>query len=176
MNKLNLGCGRDIKKDYINLDIFKFPGVDIVWDLNKTPLPFGKNEFDEIFCKDILEHVEDFIFLLKDLHRILKRNGSLMIRVPHFTSKNLYADPTHRHGFSYETFKFFVKGHPNNYYFDFNFSKMKSIHLEFSKRWYLPLDYILEPFFNLNWRLIALYEQTPLRIFPANTLWIHLMK
>ncbi len=30
MKKLNLGCGKDIRKGYINLDLKKLPGVDIV--------------------------------------------------------------------------------------------------------------------------------------------------
>lgn len=33
MKRLNLGCGRDIKKGWINLDILKLPGVDVVYDL-----------------------------------------------------------------------------------------------------------------------------------------------
>lgn len=46
--KLNLGCGKDIKKEYVNLDIRKFPGVDIIHDLNKFPYPFKDDSFDEI--------------------------------------------------------------------------------------------------------------------------------
>ena len=36
--KLNLGCGRDKKKDYINLDSSKNVRPDKVWNLEKTPL------------------------------------------------------------------------------------------------------------------------------------------
>jgi len=174
MKKLNLGCGNDIKNGYVNLDISKLPGVDVVWDINKLPLAFKKEEFDEIYCKDVLEHVV-YIPLLRELHRILKKGGRIKIRVPHFTSKNLYSDPTHKSGFSSETFTFFLKEHPRSYYFDFHFSKIK-VYLEFDKKYYLFWNYLLELIFNINWRLQIFYELTPLRIFPANCLWITLTK
>jgi predicted SAM-dependent methyltransferase len=174
MKKLNLGCGKDIRKDYINLDRAKLPGVNVVWDINKLPLPFKANQFDEILCRDVLEHV-DYIPLLKDLHRILKKGGKIIIRVPHFSSKNLYADPTHRCGFSRETFDYFKKNHEREYYFDFNFSKCYT-KIEFDKKWYLPWNFIFEIILNLNWRLLAIYELTPLRIFPADTLKVKLIK
>lgn len=40
MTKLNLGCGKDIKPDYINLDLRKVNGVDIMCSLNSFPYPF----------------------------------------------------------------------------------------------------------------------------------------
>lgn len=174
MKKLNLGCGRDIKKEYINLDVAKLQGVDVVWDINKLPLPFKDNEFDEILCQDVLEHV-DYIPLLKDIHRILKKGGVVKIRVPHFTSRNFYSDPTHIHGFSGDTLKFFLKNHKRNYYFNFGFSKY-TCKLTFDKRWYLPWNYLLEFLFRLDGMLVELYELTPMRIFPAQNLIILLKK
>ena len=44
MKKLNLGCGNDIRQGYINLDVAELDGVDVVWDVNKLPLPFGKGD------------------------------------------------------------------------------------------------------------------------------------
>ena len=35
MKKLNLGCQDSIKKGYINLDKWKYKGVDVVHDLEK---------------------------------------------------------------------------------------------------------------------------------------------
>ena len=38
--KLNLGCGKDIKEGYINLDIVDYGGNQI-HDINKFPYPFA---------------------------------------------------------------------------------------------------------------------------------------
>ena len=108
MKKLNLGCGTDIRKGWINLDIAKIPGVDIVYDINKLPIPFKNEVFDYILCNDVLEHVE-YVPLMKELHRILKEYGIIEIKVPHFSSRNNFVDPTHKKFFSFQTFEFFVK-------------------------------------------------------------------
>ena len=55
--KLNLGCGNDIRDGWINLDSAKLPGVNIVHDLEDLPLPFGDENFDYVLCQDVLEHV-----------------------------------------------------------------------------------------------------------------------
>lgn len=94
MNKLNLGCGKDIREGWINLDSVALPNVDVVHDITALPLPFEDAWFDVILCKDVLEHV-DYIPVLKDLHRILKPGGKLLIQVPHFNSQDAYVDPTH---------------------------------------------------------------------------------
>jgi len=124
VKKLNLGCGNDIRKDFINLDVVKLPGVNIVHDLNKLPLPFKDESFDYILAKDVLEHVNDYVSLLKELHRILRKGGIIKIIVPHYRSRNAYTDPTHKTFFAVNTLKFFEKSHDRNYYFDFNFEKV----------------------------------------------------
>lgn len=104
--KLNLGCGRDIRRGWVNLDKAKLPGIDIVHDVESLPLPFGDEEFDFVLCRDIFEHVE-YIPVLRDIHRILKKGGVVKIRVPHFTSRRNFHDPTHKKQFSIKTFDFF---------------------------------------------------------------------
>lgn len=108
---LDLGCG-DRKKHIpnaivIGIDKFKLPGVDIVHDLNKFPYPFSDNEFDEIICDDVLEHLEDLIKVMEELWRITKPRGVIKISVPHFSSDNYFTDITHKHPFSSRSFDFF---------------------------------------------------------------------
>jgi len=38
MKRLNLGCGTDIKKGWVNLDKFKYNDSILVHDLNKLPI------------------------------------------------------------------------------------------------------------------------------------------
>ena len=187
--KLNLGCGTDIKnpiEGWVNLDSAPLAGVDVVHDIESLPLPFGDASFDEILCNDVLEHVE-YIRVLKDLYRILAAGGTLAIRVPHFTSKNNFIDPTHRRLFSVNTFDFFV-GHtptPNKriereraYYFDFAYDRIASrrITFEHGSRIFL-YNRFARWVFNLTPQIQELYESTWLsRAFPAENIEIILVK
>jgi len=183
MKKLNLGSGKDIKDGWVNLDSAKLPGVDIVHDIEKLPLPFGDNEFDEILCQDILEHIE-YIPVLKDIHRILKKGSKLTIRVPHFTSKGNFIDPTHKKRFSIYAFEMFCKNSPaskskeRDYYFGFHFDRVVSAKITFdhSSRWFL-YNRLIEPLVNLNKTTRFLYESTGWCYeFPAQNIEIELIK
>lgn len=45
-------------------------------------LPFKKGTFDNIMCLEALEHVEDPRIVLKEMKRVLKKNGSIYILIP----------------------------------------------------------------------------------------------
>lgn len=81
--KLNLGCGLDIRKDWENYD--KHPKNDNVKyiDLNNLPLPFENNSVDYIYLNHVFEHLDiNRLELMKEIHRILKPDSILEIRVP----------------------------------------------------------------------------------------------
>ena len=183
--KLNLGCGIDIKSGWINLDSVAIPGVDVVHDIEKLPLPFGNEAFDEILAQDVLEHV-DYIPVLKDLHRILKTGGALHIRVPHFTSKNNFVDPTHKKLFSVNTWDFFVTSPSTSkhiekeraYYFNFAFTKKANCHITFEKSSRIFFyNCLIEWFFNLSGKIQSFYESTGFsRFSPAENIFVDLIK
>ena len=50
--KLNLGCGKDIKTGYINLDIVDYGGNEI-HDITTFPYPFEDNTFEEIYASHV---------------------------------------------------------------------------------------------------------------------------
>jgi len=104
--KLNLGCGTDIRKGYINCDKFRLAGVDKIIDLDKK-IDFADSSIDEILAIDVLEHVTDIIFTMEELHRVLKPSGKLFIQVPYWNSWCAVADPTHKRGFHERFFNFF---------------------------------------------------------------------
>jgi len=160
MIKLNLGSGGRPLNGYINIDINPNAlQVDLVYDLNKYPWPFESDSVDEIYMAQCLEHLEDRNRAMKEIHRILKEGGTAIIKVPHFTWQLAYTDPTHRHFFAYNTFSYYAH---DCGYFDFMFSSCKT-RLIFGKR-LSKWNYILEPIFN---KFPNVYEQSPLRIFPA---------
>lgn len=106
-NKLNVGCGNDIRKDYINLDVVNLPGVDVIHDLKIFPWPFEENIFEKIEIINVLEHLPETIETLEELHRIAKPNSKIIIRVPYWNSPDMLADPTHKRAFSERTLNFF---------------------------------------------------------------------
>ena len=102
MKKLNLGCGLDYKKGFINVDWcigdnFKF---DIKHNLENLPYPFKDSEFDYILMDNVLEHLEDKIKIIEELHRISKPNAVIEIYVPHCSSYMAFGNPTHKSFFS----------------------------------------------------------------------------
>ena len=113
MKELLLGCGsrtvKDIylngKKDFDNvvrLDINPGHKPDIVHDLTKHPLPFKDNEFDEIHCYEVLEHLAqqgDYKFFFREFSeywRVLKPDGMFCASVPYYPSTWSWGDPGHK--------------------------------------------------------------------------------
>lgn len=120
---LDIGCGNNKyesndKNEVIGLDIVELPNVNIVHDLNKIPYPFNDNFFHVIIANHVLEHIENFFGLMEEIYRILKPNGILKVRVPHFSSINAFADPTHVRCFTLKTFKFLSESHKLSYYYN----------------------------------------------------------
>ena len=96
--KLNLGCGKDIKGGWVNLDWVSNPGVDVVADLSAcklTPLPLLNDQFDEMLASHLVEHIPDTLSLMSELHRVAKPGCKLTIRVPYGSSDDAWEDPTH---------------------------------------------------------------------------------
>lgn len=111
-NKLNVGSGKDIRPDYVNLDVAPLDGVDVVHDLTLKPWPFDDNRFDHIELINVLEHLPDTIGTMEELYRIARPGATLTIRVPFWNSPDMLADPTHKRSFSERTLNFFDPDFP----------------------------------------------------------------
>ena len=83
MKKLNIGVGGDYRKGWINLDISDKDiygnkiKVDVKHNLNDLPYPYKDNQFEEILMLSILEHLDNPVEVLKEIHRISKPNANL---------------------------------------------------------------------------------------------------
>ncbi|MFH2027616.1 MAG: methyltransferase domain-containing protein [Nanoarchaeota archaeon] len=128
MKKLNFGCGKKIIKGWINVDIQKGKGIDKSFNFNKMPYPFKKDIFDYILLDNVLEHLEDPIKVLNELHRICKKDAIIKIIVPHYNCKGAYNDITHKHYFNETSFDNIVNSH--NHYGIKKKTKFKIIKLE----------------------------------------------
>ena len=81
--RLNLGCGKDIRKGYENIDFLDIPGATRI-DLSKFPWPFKDGSADEIMMLDFLEHFpySKTNTILHECWRVLKPQGKLIVQVP----------------------------------------------------------------------------------------------
>jgi SAM-dependent methyltransferase len=105
-DKINLGCGRFPKEGYVNVDWMAMPGVDVVADLTELPLPFEDGCAELIELDHVMEHLSDVFGTMKELHRILRPGGKLVIRVPHFSRG--FSHPEHQRGFD-ATFPYYFR-------------------------------------------------------------------
>ena len=104
--KLNLGCGLDKKKGYVNCDVSSDVNPDKVVDLEKK-LPFKSNSVDEIIASHVLEHIVNFVPLMHEFHRVCKKGVKIKIAVPFYASCEQATDPTHVRVFTPFTFNYF---------------------------------------------------------------------
>ena len=105
--KLNVGCGDDILDGYVNVDLAKRTGVDVVHDLTRFPWPLPSDHFKEVRVKDILEHLPDTIQTLEEVWRVSVAGAAVDIRVPYWNSRWAWMDPQHIRAFHEQTFDFF---------------------------------------------------------------------
>ena len=124
MNKLNLGCGKDIKKNWVNADKFKTSKEVIKIEMEKK-LPFKNNYFNEIYARHSIEPSRDVVFTLREIHRICKPNAKVTIIVPHCSLIGAMADLNHFQAFNCYTLDKIEAKNKREYLYDFNFQIKK---------------------------------------------------
>ena len=163
MKKLNLGCGYDIRKGWINLDIKEGRGVDIVHDLNTFPYPFKDNYFDEINADNIFEHLQNPKLFIDELWRISKNNGFIHISTTHFSNWASWGDITHVRPFNSTSLD-----HVRNDRKYFNL--LDDSKVCFVVKPYLKVNFILNPIINLKNATRCIFERTLCKIFSVKEL------
>jgi SAM-dependent methyltransferase len=105
---LDVGCGQNKFPGAIGIDANRLSHADVIHDLGTFPYPFADNEFDEIVCRHVIEHVPDVLGFVNELHRITKPGGVLKILTPHYSNPDWATDPTHRNHFNSYSLTCFV--------------------------------------------------------------------
>lgn len=124
MNKvLDLGCGNSKRPNSIGMDINNRTQADVVHDLNSFPYPLPDSEFDEIYVDNVLEHLDDVMSVMEEIHRICKPGAMVKIIVPYFRSPWAYIDPTHKHYFTVDSFAYFDPEHSICLKYDYTLSR-----------------------------------------------------
>ena len=100
---LNLGCGEDIKKECVNVDVTGYKGVDEVVDLSVFPWPWADESIDGIHASHIIEHFPDQKQFILECLRILKKGGFLRLKVPHSSNISAVGCMGHYRTYSYDT-------------------------------------------------------------------------
>jgi len=140
MITLDLGCGQGKTPNSIGVDVTKTKGVDVLADVQY--LPFKTSIADKIVCYQLLEHVDNLIMTMEEMHRVLKPKGKAIIEVPHVRGLDAFRDPTHKRFFTISTMDYFTKESSLNYYSKARF-KIICKRLKFKPKW-------LEKLFNLR--------------------------
>lgn len=118
LRRLNLGCGYDIRSDYVNVDTCDLPGVDVVISVDPfhPSLPFADEEFDEIIAFHVLEHMAHKPKIIEELWRIARHNARIKIKLPDRNHSDAFLDPTHFSYWEVDTIDFYLPGHLRGYY------------------------------------------------------------
>lgn len=138
---LDLGCGRAKHAGAVGADLNRRSHADVIADLNHLPYPFQTDTFDKIICKDVLEHLDNFIGIMEELHRITRPGGQIYVHAPFASSPDYYADPTHRRAFVSKSFDYFIEG-TGAYAFRYSDARFKLNDCRYSRPkrfWFDPL-------------------------------------
>lgn len=91
---LDVGCGEMPFRDalpegvkYVGIDVpaatdFGMSGNPDIVAFDGTHIPFPDESFDHVLCTEVLEHAADPEALVREMHRVLRRGGSILVTVP----------------------------------------------------------------------------------------------
>ncbi len=170
---LDVGCGNKKRPGAIGIDSNRNTQADVIHDLNVFPYPFEDNTFDEIYVTHCIEHLDDVLRVMEELHRIGKPGARVTVDAPYFSGQDAFSDPTHKHFFTSRSFDYFTGDFPE---FSFYSSKARfkklGYHIDFWKihklggarlQNYLGLGFLAN-------RLTGVYEKFFAFIFPAQSI------
>jgi SAM-dependent methyltransferase len=86
---LDVGCGRKPYEKTFFAGAEKYVGMDYLTDRSTpdvvgsaTNIPLGDASFDTVVCTEVLEHVPDPLKALREMYRVLKPGGYLILSTP----------------------------------------------------------------------------------------------
>ena len=96
--KLNIGCGLEYKKGYVNVDAYNDTVADRV--MSVTNLEFESRSFSHVDCIQVVEHLgaAKSIYSVSEIYRVLKPEGTFLLETPDLIS----------------SFKNFIKGNEDS--------------------------------------------------------------
>jgi predicted SAM-dependent methyltransferase len=85
--RLNLGCGSNKIRNFINIDIEESCKPDLIHDFVHKKLPYKDNSVSEVVLSHVIEHISRRFHkgFLREVHRVLKPGGVFFVAYPEFT-------------------------------------------------------------------------------------------
>lgn len=108
---LDLGCGKKKRPGSIGVDYSDRHDADVIHDLNFFPYPFEANSFDQVYLDNVLEHLDNPMRVMEEVHRITKKGGKVIVIAPYFRSVWAFIDPTHKTFFTVDSFAYYDPDH-----------------------------------------------------------------
>lgn len=106
---LDIGCGkRKAEPDAVGIDISPDSAADHVWNLDDYPWPLEAGKFSRIHMSHVIEHLNDPMRAMAEVHRVASAGADVFITTPHFSSHNSYVDPTHKRHLAAQSFEYFT--------------------------------------------------------------------
>jgi ubiquinone/menaquinone biosynthesis C-methylase UbiE len=101
--------GGDIAVDAVKESSQKWQRSNLQFEtLDGTKLPYEEGYFDKIISFETIEHTTQYMEMLKEFHRVLKKGGIAFISTPNFfvnSPSGKVTNPYHTQEFTYEELK-----------------------------------------------------------------------
>lgn len=88
--RIDLGCGLAKIRGTIGIDINPGPGVDLVLDLTKQPLPFGDQTVGYVHSAHFFEHIEAVLPIFTEISRVCAEGAKLEFWTPYAWSNSAF--------------------------------------------------------------------------------------
>jgi len=117
---LDLGCGTFPYKageneEVTSVDFRPEVSPTVVHNLFHFPYPFRENSFDIIYASHIIEHMKENVEFMEEIYRIANPGAKVIMRVPHFSGRSAWCDPTHLRAYSYSQFYYYSSDSRDHY-------------------------------------------------------------
>ena len=154
-----------IDLDESALAVAREQGFDCQYGDITKGLPFEENFFDAVNCDSIIEHLDNPLSLITEVHRILKQGGTVVIVTPDIkrVGLNFWLDYTHKSPFTkkglerifydagFQTIR--VERHSLNYLRPI--ARFFPGHSDGKQKFLWRLEDIIGSFVATNWRVVA---------------------
>jgi SAM-dependent methyltransferase len=183
--RLELGCGSHKRNtDAVGIDVLDYECVDIVGDVYDVLSRIPDSSVSAVYSYHFFEHLDDIETLMKELGRIIKEDGILVVVTPHFSNPYYYSDHTHKHQFGLYSFSYvsddliFTRKVPRyDTSFEFDLCKVNLIFMSprpFYVRW--GLKKIFQVIVNVNRYMMEFYEENLCYIVPCYEIRYEMIK